>query len=54
MSAAFLALAGPAGSGVVFGVGILWDRWRAPRRDIRRPIAVVDMRTYRDATVPAP
>jgi hypothetical protein len=28
---------------------ITWDRLRAPHRDPRKPIAVVDPRTYRDA-----
>jgi hypothetical protein len=34
---------------VVMALVIGWDRWRERRRDPRRPMAVVDMRTYRDA-----
>jgi hypothetical protein len=34
---------------LVLGAAIVWDRWREPRRDPARPMAVVDDRTYRDA-----
>lgn len=34
---------------LVMGTAIGWDRWRERRRDPRRPMAVVDRRTLRDA-----
>jgi hypothetical protein len=44
-------LAVPAASLLlVMALAICWDRWREPRRDLRRPFTVVDMRTYRDAS----
>ncbi|QYN41032.1 hypothetical protein K1T35_47680 (plasmid) [Pseudonocardia sp. DSM 110487] len=43
------ALAGPAGMGLIFAVVVVWDRLRAPHRDIRRPVAIGGYRDYRDA-----
>jgi hypothetical protein len=34
---------------VIFGAVVVWDRLREPHRDLTRPMAVVDRRTYRDA-----
>jgi len=45
----WLGLIGPGGMALVMGVVIGWDRWREPRRDPRRVMAVVDRRTLRDA-----
>lgn len=39
----------PALAVLVMLAAIGWDRWREPRRDPRRPMAVVDRRTLRDA-----
>lgn len=44
-----LALLGPAAVAVVLGSVIGFDRLREPHRDLRRPCAVVDKRTFRDA-----
>lgn len=49
MSTALLAAAPPVAVGLVMGGVIAWDRLREPHRDLRRPIAVVDRRTFRDA-----
>jgi hypothetical protein len=49
MNTALLGLAAPILFGLVTGAVILWDRLREPHRDIHRPVAVVDQRTYRDA-----
>lgn len=43
------AVAPTAATAAVFGAVVLWDRLREPHRDLRRPFAVVDMRTFRDA-----
>lgn len=34
---------------LILAAAIVWDRLREPHRDLRRPFAVVDRRTYRDA-----
>lgn len=46
-----LFLAGPAGVGLILGVVILLDRWRAPRKNIRTPVAIGGERDYRDGCV---
>lgn len=42
-------LIAPAAFGLVFGSVIGFDRWREPRRPLRRPFAVADRRTFSDA-----
>ncbi len=49
MSPIWAVLIGPAAMGLVFGAVVVVNRLREPHRDPRRPAAVVDPRTYRDA-----
>jgi hypothetical protein len=44
-----LAVASPAGIGLIMGVVILLDRWRVPRKDIHTPVAIGGERDFRDA-----
>ena len=43
------AAAGPVGVGATIGAAAAWDHLREPHRPARRPFAVVDRRTYRQA-----
>lgn len=49
MSEVLLGVIPLATLGLVFGGVVLWERFREPRRDPRRIMAVVDRRTYRNA-----